>query len=125
MSRVSANAVPPKGRDAVRGEVSSNPNMRTSEWAQELAHQPALSPLFEDLDASCEWQSVAYEARPVLLAAAYHRHPRRMLVVTGTYEKALHWQAKLQLCGIDPELVCQMPSGSSALFEDAAPEHVA
>ena len=99
--------------------------MRTSEWAQSLAHHIALAPLFEDLNASNEWQSVAYEARPVLLAAAYHHHPRRMLIITGTYEKALQWQAKLQLCGIDRDMICQMPSGASALFEDAAPEHVA
>lgn len=99
--------------------------MRTSEWAQTLASNKALSPLFEDLHASCEWQSIAYEARPVLLAAAYHRHPRKILVVTGTYEKALQWQAKLALCGIDKDDICQMPSGSSALFEDASPEYVA
>jgi len=99
--------------------------MRTSEWAQTLASHTALQPIFEGLNASCEWQSICYEARPVLLAASYHRSPRKMLIVTGTYEKALQWQAKLQLCGIDKDLICQMPSGSSALFEDAAPEEVA
>ena len=99
--------------------------MRTSEWAQDLASNKALSPLFEDLHASCEWQSISYEARPVLLAASYHAHPRKSLIVTGTYEKALQWQAKLALCGIEKDLICQMPSGSSALFEDAAPEYVA
>ncbi|MEA2553497.1 MAG: hypothetical protein QOJ65_1673, partial [Fimbriimonadaceae bacterium] len=99
--------------------------MRTAEWASRLASHTALQPLFEDLDASSDWQSIAYEARPVLLAAAYHRHPRKILIVTGTYEKSLQWQAKLQLCGIERDLICQMPSGTSALFEDAAPEHVA
>jgi transcription-repair coupling factor len=99
--------------------------MRTAEWAQTLAANKALSPLFEDLHASCEWQSIAYEARPVLLAAAFHHQPRKIFVVTGTYEKALQWQAKLTLCGIDKEKICQMPSGSSALFEDASPEYVA
>jgi hypothetical protein len=90
--------------------------MRTSDWAQSLASNNALSPLFEDLNASCEWQSISYEARPVLLAAAYHAHPRKILIVTSTYEKALQWQAKLALCGIDKDLICQMPSVSSALF---------
>ncbi len=99
--------------------------MRTSEWAQTLASHTALQPVLEGLHASCEWQSICYEARPVLLAASYLREPRKMLVVTGTYEKALQWQAKLQLCGIDKDLIWQMPSGSSALFEDAAPEEVA
>jgi transcription-repair coupling factor (superfamily II helicase) len=68
---------------------------------------------------------VAYEARPVLVAAAYHLKPRKMLIVTASYERALAWQAKLQLCGVAPGFVHQLPSGLSALFEDAAPEHIA
>jgi len=77
-----------------------------------------------------ELQSVAYEARPVLLAAAYSKWrdseaPNKLLIVTATYERALAWQAKLTLCGVPPGDITLLPSGTSALFEDAAPEHIA
>lgn len=99
--------------------------MRLAEWARRFSDHPDLKPHLEGLGQGCEWQSVAYEARPVLLAASYLAHPRKMLIVTGSYERALQWQAKLALCGIAPERIYQLPSGSSALFEDAAPEHIA
>jgi transcription-repair coupling factor (superfamily II helicase) len=99
--------------------------MRTSDWAKGLSQQPYLAPLLTTLDRSAEWHTVAYEARPILLAAAYHEKPRKMLVVTANYERALAWQAKLQLCGVPPAYVHQLPSGLSNLFEDAAPEHIA
>ncbi|HVL39170.1 MAG TPA: hypothetical protein VM328_07245 [Fimbriimonadaceae bacterium] len=98
--------------------------MRVSQWARRLAKLPALSPLVA-LEESCEWRSVAYEARAVLLAAAYQQSPRKTLVVTANYERALQWQAKLTLCGVPEAFVTQLPSGISALFEDAAPEHIA
>jgi len=98
--------------------------MRTGEWAQRLAEFPALQDLLADLQPA-QWRSVAYEARPVLLAASYLRHPRKMLIVTGNYERALAWQAKLQLCGVPQDCISQLPSGQSQLFEDAAPEHIA
>jgi transcription-repair coupling factor (superfamily II helicase) len=99
--------------------------MRTLDWAKGLSVHPYIAGLISPLDQSSEWHSVASEARPVLVAAAYHSHPRKMLVVTANYERALAWQAKLQLCGIAPDNLCQLPSGISALFEDAAPEHIA
>ncbi len=99
--------------------------MRIAEWARRLSQRPELSGILTPLDASAEWRTVAYEARPVLLAAAFQANPRKMLVVTATYERALAWQAKLELCGINRELICQLPTGQSSLFEDAPPEHVA
>ena len=43
--------------------------MRISEWVRQLASHPGVAPTLETLRASCEWQSVSLEARPVLLAA--------------------------------------------------------
>ncbi len=94
------------------------------DWARGLTDHPALKEVLS-LSGTSSWLSVAYEARPVLVAAAYQANPRKMLIVTGNYERALAWQAKLQLCGINPEFIHQLPSGISQLFEDAAPEHIA
>ncbi len=99
--------------------------MRTADWARRLTALPAIQQTLLDTPHSCEWQSISYEARPLLLAAAYLSHPRKTLVVTASYERALAWQAKLVLGGVPPELICQMPSGQSQLFEDAAPEQIA
>jgi transcription-repair coupling factor (superfamily II helicase) len=98
--------------------------MRTAEWALRVGRLESLQEALE-LDGSAAWQSTAYEARPFLLAASYMRKPRKMLVVAATYERALTWQAKLGLSGVPPSMICQLPSGTSALFEDATPEHIA
>src|SRR5579862_592727 len=98
--------------------------MRIADWARRLALSPHLSSALA-LDSSCEWQSVAPEARAFLLAAAYQRRPRKTLIVTANYERALAWHAKLTLGGVPQDLICDLPSGTSALFEDAAPEHIA
>jgi transcription-repair coupling factor (superfamily II helicase) len=63
--------------------------------------------------------------RPVLLAAEYQANPRKWLVVTPTYDRALAWQAKLTLAGVPHDRIRQLPSGIASLFEDAAPEHIA
>ncbi|HEY0866283.1 MAG TPA: hypothetical protein VGE01_02830, partial [Fimbriimonas sp.] len=99
--------------------------MRTSEWARLLSESSELQSLLATSDSAGEWRTVAYEARPVLLAAAWMNRPRKILVVTANYERALQWQAKLGLCGVPQEMIAQLPSGTSALFEDAAPEHIA
>jgi transcription-repair coupling factor (superfamily II helicase) len=70
-------------------------------------------------------ESCAPEARPLLVARSYLAHPRTVLVVTGSYDRALAWQAKLQLCGVPSEQISQLLSGSSGLFEDSAPEYIA
>ena len=61
----------------------------------------------------------------MLVAAAYLRQPCKVLVVAANHERALQWQAKLALCGVPEAFVSQLPSGLSALFEDATPEHSA
>lgn len=99
--------------------------MRTADWARRLSEVDGLQDLLADLTHASEWRTIAYEARPVLLAASYLKQPRKVLVVTANYERALAWQAKLQICGIDPAVISQLPSGQSQLFEDAAPEHIA
>jgi len=100
-------------------------SMRTADWARRLTALPAIQHTLVDTPRSCEWQSISYEARPLLLAASYLARPRKMLVVTASYERALAWQAKLVLGGVLPEAICQLPSGQSQLFEDAAPEQIA
>jgi transcription-repair coupling factor (superfamily II helicase) len=99
--------------------------MRTRDWAERLGELSALKPILADTPRSSEWRSVALEARPVLVAAAHLANPRKTLIVTANYERALAWQAKLQLCGVSPDCILQLPSGTSALFEDATPEHIA
>jgi len=98
--------------------------MRTSDWALRLGRLDAFQEALE-LDGSAAWLSTATESRPFLVATAYLRQPRKMLIVTPGYERALSWQAKLVQCGVPNDHICQLPSGTSALFEDAAPEHIA
>ncbi len=112
--------------------------MRVAEWARLLLEHDALSEVagwFSRVPKSAsraEFRepSIALEARPVILAAAYAKWRNdnvgtKALVVTGSYERALAWQAKLTLCGVPQGDICLLPSGTSALFEDSAPEHIA
>jgi transcription-repair coupling factor (superfamily II helicase) len=99
--------------------------MRLADWVRFFAETEPAKSLLSGLDRSAEWSSVAAEARPMLVAAAYLRQPRKTLIVTSTYERCLAWQAKLTLCGIPDHAVEQLPSGIATLFEDAAPEHMA
>ncbi len=99
--------------------------MRTADWARRFAAIPAIQNTLVEPLRSCEWQSIAYEARPFALAASYLAHPRKILVVTAGYERALAWQAKLTLSSVPTEMICQLPSGQSQLFEDASPEQIA
>lgn len=101
------------------------PGMRISEFVKSLSGRPELERLLDSMDAPSDLKSVAYEARPVLVAAHWLREPGKTLVVTSTYERALQWQAKLALCGVSEAQIAQLHSGISALFEDASPEHVA
>jgi len=99
--------------------------VRTSDWVKRLAGDPELefltSPHLGDRQL---WRSVAPEARAVLFAARYLERPQKTLIITASYERALHWQAKLQLSGVSPAFIHQLPSGTGSLFEDAAPEHI-
>lgn len=99
--------------------------MRIADWARRVTEIPALAEVLKPLDQSTEWRSVAPDARPFLIAALYLSSPTKLLVIAPTYERALAWQAKLELCGVPHDAISQLPSGISTLFEDAAPEHVA
>lgn len=99
--------------------------MRLSTWVKQLAAHPALETVFNSLESRATWHAVAPEARPLLLACTYLARPRKVLLVTGNYERALHWQARLVMCGVPESQIEQLPSGLSALFEDAAPETIA
>jgi transcription-repair coupling factor (superfamily II helicase) len=99
--------------------------MRIGEWARTLADRSDLAPLLETHTESCEWQSVAPEARPVLFGSFYCKSPRKTLILTANYERCLAWEAKLRLLGIPSTSIKQLPSGTSALFEDSTPEHSA
>lgn len=97
--------------------------MRVAEWARRLTD--ILPEPFENQSGAACWSSLPPEARAVLVASAYLESPQKMLIVTGSYDRALAWQAKLELGGVPHGEIFQLPSGSSALFEDATPEHTA
>ncbi|MCX7800583.1 MAG: transcription-repair coupling factor [Fimbriimonadales bacterium] len=99
--------------------------MRFSDWVASLLKSPALQPLFEGGPTRVEWAETCPASRPPLLAARWLANPTKVLVVAPSYEKALAWEAKLTLSGIPKTLVRQLPSGLSALFEDATPEYAA
>jgi transcription-repair coupling factor (superfamily II helicase) len=102
--------------------------MRISDWALRVGQLGGDDGKFSEaleLSSSAEWHSIALEARPFLVASAYLKQARKLLVVTGNYERALVWQAKLTLGGVPSHRILQLPSGTSALFEDASPEHIA
>ena len=99
--------------------------MRIADWAARLARLPALGDALESAVGLAEWRSLAFEARPMLLAACQSLQPRKTVVVAANAERALTWQARLALCGIPQDQMFQLPSGTSALFEDALPEHIA
>lgn len=97
--------------------------MRVAEWARRLTD--LIPEPFENQSEAACWSSLPPEARAVFVASAYLASKRKMLVVTASYDRALAWQAKLELCGVPHGEILQLPSGSSALFEDATPEHTA
>lgn len=99
--------------------------MRLSEWVRSLTPQFILGSEHQPSTGLAAWLSVPWEARAFLAASSYNENPRPILVVTPTYERALQWQAKLSLCGVPADKICQLPSGTSALFEDSTPEHFA
>ncbi|MBI5706727.1 MAG: transcription-repair coupling factor [Armatimonadetes bacterium] len=100
--------------------------MRTADWTRRIFLQDEAGGLHvRPTEGVTEWASLTEEARPALLAASYLQKPRKVLVVTSNYDRCLRWQSKLQLCGVPEIDIHQLPSGLSALFEDANPEHFA
>lgn len=89
----------------------------------------ALGTLPDFLDTAGQpataFTTIAYEARAVAFARAYRAQPRKTLILTPSNERVIQWTAKLQIAGVPPEMILTLPSGTSALFEDAAPEHIA
>lgn len=90
-----------------------------------MAEWPGIGASISANYASSQWTSVAEEARPVLFASAYRANPQKTLLVAPTYDRCLKWQAKLALCGVAESTIFQLPSGTSSLFDDAAPETIA
>ena len=104
----------------IEGKIDS---MRVAEWARRLTD--ILPEPFENQSGAACWSSLPPEARAVLVASSYLQNKRKILVVTASYDRALAWQAKLELGGVPHGEIFQLPSGSSALFEDTTPEHTA
>jgi transcription-repair coupling factor (superfamily II helicase) len=99
--------------------------MRVADWARLIAYSESFQEPFDRLSESVVWNSAPSEARAVFVGASYLRNPRKMLIVTASYDRALAWQAKLELSGVPHGDIHQLPSGNSALFEDATPEQIA
>jgi transcription-repair coupling factor (superfamily II helicase) len=99
--------------------------MRTADWARAIAAHPELKEQLALPAGPCEWASLCEEARPVLLGGLWGALPRKLLIVCSNYDSCLRWQSRLVLCGVPEKAIFQLPSGLSALFEDAAPEHFA
>jgi len=99
--------------------------MRIQRWAEIAADKLAPDHLSRGHAGARAWVEIAAESRPFFLAAEYLQQPRKMLILTSGYERGLQWQARLQLCGVPETAIRQLPSGQSALFEDASPETVA
>lgn len=59
------------------------------------------------------------------MASRFLEAPGKVIVVVSTHDRALAWEAKLRTGGINPDHIFQLPSGISALFEDASPETAA
>lgn len=95
--------------------------MKTADWAIGLAERLGL----EKPKSSVIYESISPDARPPLVASHFGKSFEKALIITGTFERALHWQAKLILCGINPDGIHMLPCGTSSLFEDAVPEHIA
>lgn len=99
--------------------------MRLEAFTRRLTEQQAVRELTEGLGKSTVWSALSLEARPAFVASAFISQPRPVLLVTTSYDRALAWMAKLGLYGVPKDAMGLLPSGLSALFEDAAPETVA
>ncbi|MEX2242808.1 MAG: transcription-repair coupling factor [Fimbriimonadaceae bacterium] len=111
--------------------------------ARRLVEIGPLRETLGELEGRQTWESVAVEARPLLIASAWHAArgggsrvgdqedaqervpPFKALVVANNYDRALQWQARLRLAGVPEDQIKLLPSGLSVLFEDASPETVA
>jgi len=99
--------------------------MPIADWARQFAQSSGLIEAVADLGGPRAWRDVSPEARPLLVAAAFLRKPQTTLLIAGSHDRCLLWQAKLVLCGVPESQILRLPSGQSALFEDSMPEHMA
>lgn len=99
--------------------------MRIAEWAKLATAHPELAGSLSTPTQPTSWTSIAAEARPFLLAPMLQAEKRKALLIAASYERALQWQARLENLGMAASRIRQLPSGLSALFEDAQPEHEA
>lgn len=97
--------------------------MPISKWARLLAQNPTFKQI-QPSEGGLELQSAPMEVRPLIVANQFPKF-RKILIATATHERALVWQAKLGLLGVNENCIHQLPGGISSLFEDSAPESVA
>jgi len=98
--------------------------MRLHQLARRLISHPHLREATSTTGCAVTWSSLASGARPCLVAGTYLANPVPTILVVKSYEQALNWQAKLIIFGVPHDDIRLLPSGLSALFEDAAPETV-
>lgn len=98
--------------------------MRLHQLARRLISHPHLREATSTTGCAITWSSLASGARPCLVAGTYLAKPVQTILVVKSYEQALNWQAKLIIFGVPHDDIRLLPSGLSALFEDAAPETV-
>lgn len=99
--------------------------MRLHQLARRLAQHPSLFEVTQTANGPATWSHLSAGARPCLVAGQFVANPRQTLLIVRNYDAALTWQAKLILYGVAQDRIRLLPSGLSALFEDAAPETVA
>ena len=99
--------------------------MRLDSITRRLAQHPDLRDTLSRNSGVAIWKGLSHEARPIFVASLYLNCPQHLLIIANTYDRALQWQARLAMAGIAPDSMRILPSGLSALFEDASPETVA
>lgn len=99
--------------------------MRLAAWVQRFSETHPLAQRVRELSGQTILDKTAEEARPFLASLVMPARQGPALIITASYERALQWQSRLRLCGIDPDRMFLLPSGLSALFEDTAPESIA
>ena len=99
--------------------------MRVSDWTRLLSTHPQFSEWAPHAARPTAWNQICEEARAPLIAALWHASEQSIFIITSSYEKCLKWQAKLTMCGVPPSSLHVLTEGTSALYEDSPPEHVA
>ncbi len=69
-----------------------------------------------------EWNSVTPECLAPLIANLFLTKQNKLTVITNSYDSSIKLESRLHLCGVPKEKIFILPSGISALFDDALPE---